>query len=173
MIILQQMCKSKLFPALNKGRTDVIERTNPGNDVVHDIYNKKVLWAPKIPEEFGRLNVLQKTLRLVWAQNPVPSNPTHDCKGSLRDNRKQKAYIPFQFNCPILQFQQLHGSSLVAHFQLLSHLVVGNELLCRIPQWLLSTLPILLSLLKCIKVLLYLKSQQATIFNTDLSRILY
>lgn len=37
------MCKSKLFPALNKGRTDVIERTNPGNDVVHDIYNKKVL----------------------------------------------------------------------------------------------------------------------------------
>jgi len=104
-------------------------------------------------------------------KNPYPSKPLNDCKGSLRDNSKlkEKAYIPFQFNCPVLQLQQLHGSFLVSHFQFLIHLVVGNAFLCRIPQRLLSILPILLSLLKCIKVLLYLQSQQATTLNTDLA----
>lgn len=76
MIILQQMCKSKLFLALNEDRTDVIHRINPCNHVTQDIYSIIVPCSPKrYPRNLVDSCAPENPPDSYKVKNPAPSNP--------------------------------------------------------------------------------------------------
>lgn len=107
------MCKSKLFPALNEGRTDVIHRINPCSDVIQDLYSIKLpCSAKRYLRNLVDLCAPENPLDSCKLKNPVPSNPLMTAKEVWGITESRRRRLTFLSSSIALSFS--FSSSMVA-----------------------------------------------------------